>query len=57
VSPDDAAAFGLSDGGFARVATAHGSCILKVTVSENQRPGSLFVADPLERPDCLLRAP
>jgi assimilatory nitrate reductase catalytic subunit len=43
VSPGDAAAFGLSDGGFARVATAHGSCILKVMVSENQRPGSLFV--------------
>jgi assimilatory nitrate reductase catalytic subunit len=43
VNPGDAAAFGLSDGGFARVATAHGSCILKVMVSENQRPGSLFV--------------
>jgi len=43
VNPADAEAFGLSDGGFARVATAHGSCILKVIVSENQRPGSLFV--------------
>jgi len=41
VHPDDAA--GLTDGGFARVATAHGSCILKVVLSENQRPGSLFV--------------
>jgi len=43
VNPDDAEAAGLSDGGFARVATAHGSCILKVIVSESQRPGSLFV--------------
>jgi assimilatory nitrate reductase catalytic subunit len=43
VSPVDAETFGLSDGGFARVASAHGSCILKVMVSENQRPGSLFV--------------
>ncbi len=43
VNPADAEAFGLSDGGFARVATAHGSCILKVMVSENQRRGSLFV--------------
>src|SRR5262245_11037627 len=43
VSPVDAETFGLNDGGFARIATAHGSCILKVMVSENQRPGSLFV--------------
>jgi assimilatory nitrate reductase catalytic subunit len=43
VHPADADTYGLSDGGFARVATAHGSCILKVIVSENQRPGSLFV--------------
>jgi assimilatory nitrate reductase catalytic subunit len=43
VNPTDANALGLSDGGFARVATAHGSCILKVMVSESQRPGSLFV--------------
>ncbi len=43
VNPADAEAFSLSDGGFARVASAHGSCILKVMVSENQRPGSLFV--------------
>jgi assimilatory nitrate reductase catalytic subunit len=41
--PDDAAAMGLADGGFARVATAHGACILKVMVTDNQRPGSLFV--------------
>jgi assimilatory nitrate reductase catalytic subunit len=43
VHPRDAARMGLADGGFARVATAHGACILKVTVSDNQQPGSLFV--------------
>jgi assimilatory nitrate reductase catalytic subunit len=43
VHPDDASNAGLGDGGFARVATAHGSCILRVIVSENQQPGSLFV--------------
>jgi len=42
VNPTDAETLDLSDGGFARVATAHGSCILKVMVSESQRPGSLF---------------
>jgi assimilatory nitrate reductase catalytic subunit len=43
VHPDDARAAGLNDGGFARVATTHGSCILKVIVCDGQRPGSLFV--------------
>jgi len=43
VHPDDAHAAALVDGGFARVATAHGACVLKVAVSEGQRPGSLFV--------------
>jgi len=42
VHPDDAAAAGLADGGFARVATAYGACVLKVIVSEGQRRGSLF---------------
>ena len=41
--PDDAARAGLADGGFARVATAHGACIVKVVVSEDQQPGSLFL--------------
>jgi assimilatory nitrate reductase catalytic subunit len=40
VHPRDAA--GLEHGGFARVSTAHGSAILKVSISENQQPGSLF---------------
>jgi assimilatory nitrate reductase catalytic subunit len=42
VHPDDARIAGLVDGGFARVATAHGVCILKVVVSDGQQPGSLF---------------
>ncbi len=43
VHPDDATRAGLSDGGFARVATAHGVCIVKVIVSNEQRAGSLFL--------------
>jgi assimilatory nitrate reductase catalytic subunit len=41
--PRDAAAAKLTDGGFARVTTAHGSCTLKVVVSSGQQRGSLFV--------------
>jgi assimilatory nitrate reductase catalytic subunit len=43
VHPQDAAHMGLADGGFARVSSQHGTAILKVLVTENQRPGSLFV--------------
>ena len=43
VHPQDADRMGLADGGFARVSSQHGAAILKVLVSENQRPGSLFV--------------
>jgi assimilatory nitrate reductase catalytic subunit len=43
VHPLDAGAMGLADGSFAKVATQHGACILKVMVTDNQRPGSLFV--------------
>ena len=43
VHPDDARTAGLVDGGFARVATAHGACIMRVIVSEGQRAGSVFV--------------
>ncbi len=42
VHPADAAAAGLSANGFAKLTSAHGSCILKVELSEGQRPGSLF---------------
>src|SRR5712671_4009940 len=43
VHPADARAAGLSTDGFARVTTRHGEAILKVVVSDGQRPGSLFV--------------
>jgi assimilatory nitrate reductase catalytic subunit len=43
VHPDDAARAKLADGAFARVRTAHGECIVKVVVSEDQRPGSIFL--------------
>lgn len=39
----DALKAGLSDNGFARVATALGSCILRVRVTDRQPPGSIFV--------------
>jgi assimilatory nitrate reductase catalytic subunit len=42
VNPRDAAALRLADGGFARVATEHGACVLKVVVSDGQRRRSLF---------------
>ena len=43
VHPHDARDFGLTDGGFARVSTAHGDCIVRVVVSEAQRRGSIFI--------------
>jgi len=42
VHPDDAAKTGVIDGGFARVVTDYGQCILKVVVSERQQRGMLF---------------
>ena len=42
IHPDDAARFGLSDGGFARITSPHGSCVLKVIVKEGQRRGAIF---------------
>jgi assimilatory nitrate reductase catalytic subunit len=42
VHPDDAAAHGLTHGGFARVRSAYGDCVLKVAVNPGQRRGSLF---------------
>jgi assimilatory nitrate reductase catalytic subunit len=42
VHPDDAARYGLADGGFARVTTDHGQSTLKVVVSERQQRGMLF---------------
>lgn len=42
VHPDDAVHVGLTSGGFARVTSPYGSCVLKVIVSGGQRRGSLF---------------
>jgi assimilatory nitrate reductase catalytic subunit len=42
IHPDDANRFGVVDGGFARVVTDYGQCILKVVVSERQQRGMLF---------------
>ncbi|MDP2409712.1 MAG: molybdopterin-dependent oxidoreductase [Pseudolabrys sp.] len=38
----DAAAMGLVDGGFARLASPYGACVLKVKISEGQQRGALF---------------
>jgi assimilatory nitrate reductase catalytic subunit len=43
VHPDDAHATGLEHHSFARITTAHGTCVLRVVVSEGQRKGMLFV--------------
>jgi assimilatory nitrate reductase catalytic subunit len=42
VHPDDAAKYGLSDDGFARLVTDYGRCTLKVMVSARQKRGMLF---------------
>ena len=42
VHPDDARSAGLHRGGFARVTTPYGSCILKVVIGDGQLRGSLF---------------
>jgi assimilatory nitrate reductase catalytic subunit len=42
VNPDDARQLGLHEDGFARLTSAHGSCVLKVKISEGQQRGSLF---------------
>ena len=42
VHPKDARTAGLVEGGFAKLTTAYGDCVLKVVVSEGQRQGSLF---------------
>jgi len=42
INPADARAAGIAVAGFARVTTQHGEAVLKVAVSDGQRPGSLF---------------
>jgi assimilatory nitrate reductase catalytic subunit len=43
VHPDDAARYGLTDGGIAAVSTEHGSAELEVMVTPSVVPGSLFM--------------
>jgi assimilatory nitrate reductase catalytic subunit len=42
IHPDDASRSGVADGGFARVVTDYGQCLLRVVVSERQQRGMLF---------------
>jgi assimilatory nitrate reductase catalytic subunit len=42
IHPDDAARAGVVDGGFARVITDYGKCMLRVAVDERQQRGMLF---------------
>jgi assimilatory nitrate reductase catalytic subunit len=42
VHPKDADATGLTDGGLARVATANGTSLFRVSVTESQRRGEIF---------------
>jgi assimilatory nitrate reductase catalytic subunit len=42
VHPDDACARGLADGGFARVSSAWGEAVLRVTLDDGLRPGAAF---------------
>ena len=43
VHPDDAAAWGLGDGRYARVTSRRGSIVLKVRVIDRVSPGSVFI--------------
>ncbi|MBM3272778.1 nitrate reductase [Candidatus Kaiserbacteria bacterium] len=42
VSPQDATLFDLENGGFGQVTTPHGSCILRVIVTDTQPAGQIF---------------
>ncbi len=42
IHPDDASLANIVDGGFARVVTGLGQCVLKAVVSERQQRGMLF---------------
>ncbi len=41
--PADAASLGVSERGLVRLATAHGSAVLRATLDAGQRPGEVFV--------------
>src|ERR1700742_1443570 len=42
IHPDDAIKYSVDDGGFARITTDYGQCVLKVIVSKRQQRGMLF---------------
>jgi assimilatory nitrate reductase catalytic subunit len=42
MNPRDAATYGLSDKGFARVSTAYGACVLRVVTTNRQPKGHIF---------------
>ena len=42
IHPDDAARFGISDGGLARVTSAHGTATLRARFDSGQSPGTAF---------------
>jgi assimilatory nitrate reductase catalytic subunit len=42
IHPDDAIKYSVDDGGFARITTDYGQCVLKVIVSQRQQRGMLF---------------
>jgi assimilatory nitrate reductase catalytic subunit len=42
INPADASVAGVTDGGFAKVTTRHGTTILKVIIEAGQRRGSIF---------------
>ena len=42
IHPEDADAFDVADGGFARISTLHGSAVLRVVISDAQRRGEIF---------------
>ncbi|WP_230281585.1 nitrate reductase [Croceicoccus sp. Ery15] len=43
IAPQDAQAYGLTDGGFARVSTPWGHAAFRVAVTDGQRKGEIFV--------------
>lgn len=42
INPQDAAAFGVVDGGFARVSTGRCACVLRAVVTDRQPRGNIF---------------
>ncbi|MBG0794702.1 nitrate reductase [Methylocystis sp. H62] len=42
INPSDAKDLGVEDGGFARVATPYGSCVLRAVVTDRQPAGHIF---------------